>query len=210
VILEGDEWKGETGVAAIPELEWHVKSGLRKGVAGSTHLARGVARARTINVGERWVSDVGELRGLTNHGLVTTLLLGGEAKLVPDVHPVTILAVDALSTDFDLNLGNKLLTREIEPAGKNTTVVSSDGGVGVSHLLVDFRKSYLKVGAVSKITIARNGASYATTEIGLAVESLFNRLNCEISVAAVSYLPESNLGVAGEINILGAIGDELH
>jgi hypothetical protein len=29
-------------------------------------------------------------------------------------------------------------------------------------------------------------------------------------VAAVGNLPESDLGVAGEINVLGAIGDKLH
>jgi hypothetical protein len=204
VVLEGDEWKGETWVAAIPELEWHVESGLWQGVAWSANLAWGITGAWAIDVDEGWVSDVSELSGLTDHGLVTTLLLGGERKLVPDVHPVTVLAVDALATDLNLDLSNELLTWEVEPAGEDTL------RVGVGHLLVDLRKCDLKVCAVGEVTVARDGAGDTATEVGLAVESLFNRFDGEVSVAAVGNLPESDLGVAGEINVLGAIGDKLH
>ena len=37
----------------------------------------------------------------------------GEGKLVPDVHPITILTVNTLTTNLNLNLGNQLLTDEI-------------------------------------------------------------------------------------------------
>jgi hypothetical protein len=40
-------------------------------------------------------------------------LLLGKSELVPDVHPVTVLAVDALATNLNLNRLDKLLTREI-------------------------------------------------------------------------------------------------
>jgi hypothetical protein len=210
VVLEGDEWEGETWVTAIPELEWHVESGLWQGVAWSANLAWGITGTWAIDVGEGWVRDVSELSGLTDHGLVATLLLGSEAELVPDVHPVTILAIDALASNLDLNLSNKLLTWEIEPAGEDTVVIGSSWGVGVSHLLVDFRKSHLKVCAVGKITITGDSARDTATEIGLAIESLFDRLNGEVSVAAVCYLPERDLGVSCEIDVLGAIGDKLH
>jgi len=40
----------------------------------------------------------------------TILLLTGEGKLIPDVHPVTILAIDALTSDLNLNHGDKLLS----------------------------------------------------------------------------------------------------
>jgi hypothetical protein len=208
VVLEGDEWESETWVTAVPELEWHVESGLWQGVAWSTHLAWGITRAWAIDVDEGRVSDVSELRGLTNHGLVTTLLLGGEAKLVPDVHPVTVLAVDALTTNLDLNLSDELLTWEIEPAGEDTLVGTL--GVGVGHLLVDFWKSHLKVGAVGKITVTGDRASDTATEIGLSVESLFDRFDSEVSMSAVCNLPESNLGVTCKVNVLGAISDKLH
>ena len=204
VVLESDEWKGETWVTAIPELEWHVESGLWQGVAWSANLAWGITGAWAIDVGESWVSDVSELSGLTDHGLVATLLLGGEAELVPDVHPVTILAIDALTTNLDFDLSNELLTWEIEPAGENTVTL------GVGHLLVDLWKSHLKVSAVGEVTVARDCAGDTATEVGLSVECLFDRFNSEVSVSAVSNLPESDLGVSCEIDVLGAIGDKLH
>jgi hypothetical protein len=210
VVLESDEWKGKTWVTAVPELEWHVESGLRQGVTWGAHLAWGITGARTIDVSEGRISDVSELSGLTDHSLVSTLLFRGESELSPDVHPVTILAVDALTTNFDFDLSDKLLTWEIEPAGKDTLVIGTWLSVGVGHLLVNFRKSYLKVGAVGKITITGNGACDTATEVGLSVESLFDRLNGKVSVATVGNLPESDLGITGKVNVLGAIGDKLH
>ncbi len=114
VVLKGNQGKGKSGVAAKPELQRHVKGGLRQGVAGSAHLVGGRGGgARTRHTGEGGVGDVGKLGGVTNHLEVTGLLLLGEGQLVPDVHPVTILAVNALTTNLDLNLGNELLTDEI-------------------------------------------------------------------------------------------------
>jgi hypothetical protein len=113
VVLEGNQGKGKSGVTAVPELERNVKGGLGKSVAGGTHLARSVGLARTINIVERGISDEGELGGVTNHLVVSTLLLGCEGKLVPDVHPVTILAIDSLATNLNLNLRDELFTGEI-------------------------------------------------------------------------------------------------
>jgi len=113
VVLEGNQGKGKSGVTAVPELERHVKGGLGKSVAGGTHLARSVGLARTINIVERGISDEGKLGGVTNHLVVSALLLGCEGKLVPDVHPVTILAVDSLATNLNLNLRDELFTGEI-------------------------------------------------------------------------------------------------
>jgi len=206
VVLEGNKRKGKTRVAAEPELKRNVKGGLREGIARSADLARGSRLTRTINVRERRIGDEGKLGGVTNHLEVTTLLLRGEGKLHPDVHPVTVLAINALATDFNLNLRDKLMTREVEPAGVYR-VISSYGTV--RHRLVDFRKSYLKVGPVGKITITGYGTGYAATEIGLAVESLFNRFHREVSVTSVSNFPESNLGVTSKVYILGTISYEL-
>jgi hypothetical protein len=198
VVLKSDQRKGETRVTAVPELERHVKGGLRKGVARSAHLAGSARVARSINISELRVSDVGKLGGVTNHLVVATLLLLGESELVPDVHPVTVLAIDALATNLNLNLSDELLTREIKPASE------------LSKVLVDLRKSHLKIGAVGKITVTCKGAGNTATEISLAVESLFNRLHSKVCVATVSHLPESNLRIARKINILGAVSDKLH
>ena len=113
VVLEGDERKRKARVAAVPELERHVESGLREGVARGADLLGGIRVARAVNVGEVGVGEVGKLSGVANHLVVATLLLLGEGELVPDVHPVAILAVNALATNLNLNGLDKLLSREI-------------------------------------------------------------------------------------------------
>jgi len=205
VVLESDEGKGKAGVAAEPELKGNVKGGLRKGLARSANLGRaagGSAGAR--DGGEVGVADVRKSRGVTNHLEVTALLLSRERELVPDVHPVTVLAVNALATNLDLNLGDDLLTNVAEPAGPH-------GGVGAgSHVLVDLGENKLEVGAVAQIAVAADRAGHAATEIGLAREGLLNGLHGEVRVAAVRHLPESNLGGTREEHVLGTVSDKLH
>jgi len=99
--------------------------------------------------------------------VVASLLLTSEGKLVPDVHPVTVLAIDTLATNLNLNHGDELLTGVVKPTGKNTTS-------GTSIILVNFRKSKLKVSSVSKITISGDCALNSAAEICLAVKGLFN------------------------------------
>jgi len=111
VVLEGNKGKGKAGVAAKPEKKGDVESGLRECVAGSTNLVGATgASTGTRDIRESGVSDVCKLGGVTNHLEVSALLLGGEGKLVPDVHPVTVLAVNALTTNLNLNLSDELLT----------------------------------------------------------------------------------------------------
>jgi hypothetical protein len=191
VVLKSNEGKGKSGIAAKPELKRNIKSSFRKGITGSTDLSRSVGTTGSIDGSKRRVSDVGKLSGVTNHLEVSTLLFGGKSKLVPDVHPVTVLTVNSLTTNLNLNLGDKLFSGEIEPAGTAAR---------------DFRKSNLKIGAVSKITISAYGACDTATEIGLSVESLFDRFHRKVSVTTVSNFPESNLGITGKVNILCAIG----
>jgi hypothetical protein len=204
VILKSNQRKSKTGVTAIPELEGDVESSLGEGIAGSANLTRSVSLARAIDGVKRGIGDESKLSGVSDHGIVTLLLVNGESKVVPDVHPVTILAINALATDLDLNLRNQLLTGEIKPTSINTILGSA------LHGLVNLGESNLKVSAVSQITIAGDGASHTATEIGLSVKSLLDRLHSKVSVTFVRHLPEGNLGVARKINILGAVSDELH
>lgn len=200
VVLESNEGEGESRVAAEPELERHVEGGLREGVTGLAHLAHGAALrgAGTSNLGELGVSHVGELGGLANHLVVATLLLGGHRELVPDVHPVTELAVNTLATNLNLHHAHELLAGVVQPAGVC--------GIALLHL----REGHLKVDTVGEVTITGDSALNTASEIGLTVEGLFNRFHGEVGVATVSHLPESNLGVTSEVNVLRAVGDELH
>jgi hypothetical protein len=204
VILKSDQRKSQTGVAAEPELQGDIKGRLRESVTGSANLTRSVGIARTIDGVEEGVGDEGQLSGVADHLEVTTLLLGRHGKLVPDVHPVTILAINALTTDLNLNLRNELLTGEVKPTGINTVVVS------LLKVLTDLGQGNLKVSAVSQITVTRNGAGHTTTEVSLTVKSLLDRLHSEVSVTLVRNLPESNLRVTSKVNVLCAVGDKLH
>jgi hypothetical protein len=204
VILKSNQRKSKTGVAAIPELKGDIQSSLGESIAGGANLTRSISLARTIDRVERRVSDESKLSGVADHSIVTSLLINGKSKVVPDVHPVTILAINALTTDLNLNLRNQLLTREVEPTGINTVLDRS------LHRLVDLGESNLKVGAVSQITITRDGASHAATKIGLTVKSLLNRFHSKVSVTFVRHLPKGNLRVARKINILGTVSYKLH
>ena len=203
VVLEGDEGKGQTGVAAEPELEGDIEGGLRESIAGSANLARSVGVARSVDVVEGGVGDEGKLSGVADHLEVTALLLGRHGKLVPDVHPVTVLAIDALASDLNLNLRDELLTGEVEPT-------SVDVSGRALQRLANLGESNLKVSAVRQITVTGDGAGHTATEVSLAVKSLLDRLHGEVGVTLVGNLPESNLGVTSQVNVLGAIGDKLH
>jgi hypothetical protein len=173
VVLESDQRKSKSRVGAEPELKRNVKGNLRKSVTRSTNLTRSQGVTRRFNIRERRISDEGKLGNITNHLKVSTLLLGSHGKLVPDVHPVTILAVNALASNLDLNLSDKLLSRVVQPTGIDTSSLS-DGVVSETHKLVDLRKSDLEIGAVSKISVSADGTLDAASKISLAVECLFD------------------------------------
>jgi hypothetical protein len=206
VVLKSNQGEGKTRVGAKPELKRNIESGLRKGIAGGTHLTGSLGVARTINISEGGVGDEGKLSGVTNHLEVSTLLLSSHGKLVPDVHPITILAVNALATNLNLNLSDELFSGEIQPTGINTSIIAS-GVSANTHQLVNLRKSHLKISAVGKITITADRALDTTTEIGLSVESLLNRFNSKVGVTSVSDLPESDLRITSEVYVLCAVSD---
>jgi hypothetical protein len=117
-------------------LERHVKGGLRKSVTGSTNLTGRQGVTRGLNIRERRISDEGKLGSVTNHLEVSTLLLRGHSELIPDVHPVTILAINSLTTNLNLNLSNELLAGVIQPTGIDTGVLAG-GVVSKTHKLVN-------------------------------------------------------------------------
>jgi hypothetical protein len=137
---------------------------------------------------------------VANHLVITSLLLGGHCELIPDVHPVAILAIDALASNLNLDLGEQLLTGVIQPAGINITS-------SAFHVLVNLGESNLNIGAVSQISVSGDGAGHTATKVSLTVEGLLDGLHGEVGVASVRHLPVSDLGVSCKENILGAVGD---
>jgi len=198
VVLEGDQGESKTRVAAEPELERHVEGGLGESLAGSAHCGGGSVIARLVDLSERGIGDVCKLGGLANHLVVATLSLSGEGKLVPDVHPVTILAVNTLATNLDLNHVDELLSGVVEPASIRCI---ASGDLGESHL---------KVGLVGTVTVAGDCALNTAAEVSLSVEGVLNRLHREVRVASVSNLPESNLWLARQVDVLSTVSNKLH
>ena len=113
-------------------------------------------------------------------------------EFVPEVHPFTVVLVNTLSADFDFNVFNEI-------TDANRIALGSDGG-----------DVELKVAAADEVAVARDGAGDLGARARAAVEGLFDRFHREVGVAAVDHLEEGDLGVTGQVNILGAVSDELH
>lgn len=209
VVLEGNERDSKTRVLAVPELQRNVEGRCREGITVDAARSAHGGSSITDRFGPLAAagSEVGQLSGVTDHLVVSFLLAGSDSQLVPDVHPVTVLTVNPLTTDLNLDTADDLLTRVVEPPSKAWVWGS---GVASRRCGLDFRESHLKVGPVGEIAIPANSASDPTTEVGLAIESLFDRLCSKIGVSSVCNLPESDLRVASEINVLSAVCDKLH
>jgi hypothetical protein len=202
VVLEGDEGEGKTRVAAEPELEGDVEGVLRGAVADDLRGVGLTTNAVSIAADTTLLDDVGELGDVTNHLGVTGLLAGLLGELIPDLEPVTVVLVDALTTDLELDGAHKVVTNPVEPAELSTRAVSRVDN--------DRGESSLEVHTVDEITVALDGTGHLLGEVGGTVERVLDGLHREVSVTTVNDLPERDLGVTGKVNILSAIGDELH
>jgi hypothetical protein len=165
MILESNEGKGKTGVTAEPELEGDVEDGRRHGLS----VANGLDKTGDVS----------------NHVGITRLMTRSLGKLVPDVEPVTVVLVNTLATNLDLNILKKNVADPVDP----TERLTSSGGNG--------RECYLKVNTVNKISVTGDGASDLATEISRTIEGLLDRLHSEVSVTTVNYLEEGNLRITG-------------
>jgi hypothetical protein len=63
---------------------------------------------------------------------------------------------------------------------------------------------------LEKIAVTADGDAYTSTGSNGTVNSLLNRFNSEVGVTTVNGLEEGNLRLTGKIDILRAIGNELH
>ena len=202
VVLERDQRERQARVAAEPELERHVERVLRRAgqeLARRVRLAaRAVIVARLTALGD----EVGELRHVANHLRIAGLLARLLRELVPDVEPVAIVLVDALAADLQLNPVDEVVANPVEPAEL--------GARAVAGLERHRRQGGLQVHAVDQVTVALDRARDLVAEAGVAVERVLDGLHREVRVAAVDHLEKGDLGVAREVNVLGAVGDELH
>jgi len=203
VVLERDQGKRKTRVAAEPELEGDVervggrareKLGRRVGLTGGAVIL--AARATLAK-------EVRELGNIANHLGIAGLLASLLRELIPDVEPVAIVLVDALATDLDLNGLDKIVSDPVEPAELGTRAVRR--GVELHR-----GERRLEVHAADQVAVALDRARHALAEARRAIEGVLDGLHGEVRVAAVDHLEEGNLGVTRKVNVLGTVGDELH
>ena len=199
VVLQSNQWQSKTWVAAEPELKWDVQG--VHGCARSNDLrSEGLtAVAVVVAGGTTLVEKVGELGDVANHLGVSSLLASLLGELVPNVKPVTVVLVDALTTDFDFHVLDEVVTDPVEPTKLGTRTVR--------WLELNLRQSRLEVHAVDQITVALNGAGDLLAEVGSTVERVLNGLHGKVGVTAVHNFKKSNLWVTSEVNVLCAIGD---
>jgi len=201
VVLEGDQGDGETRVTAEPELEGDVE-----GLGWGSCAMR--ARVGELSTGARVIQSVtlgilheDEVMSVTNHVIESSNGTRILRELGPDLHPVTILTINALTSNLELNNLDESVTNVVQPS--ETVEVSR------TRNKVYCRKNNLNVCAVHQIGITIDDGSHTLVEVGLSVEGDFNGLHCEVCVSLVENLPEGNLRITGDINILCAITDEL-
>lgn len=212
VVLEGNQGESKARVAAVEELEGDVQGvsrgtlagGRGGGNAGNRYARRNTVRVAILTSGRQGVHKFGNV---ADHTGVTTLLSGGERKLVPDVHPVAILLINLLASNLQLHLLDEVVAGPVEPTERSTRQLSRRDGILERNL----GERRLNIRLPDKVTVAGNLAgNVLAVEGGRTIESLFNGLNGKVGVATVDYLEEGNLRIAGKIHILSAIGNELH
>ena len=105
VVLESDEREGKTGIAAEEKLEGNVESGLRffdSGIINNIDLIISLSSSERV--------------GVANHTLITSFETSGNGEFVEDFEPVTIVEINALTTDLEFNGVDKEMTERINPA----------------------------------------------------------------------------------------------
>jgi hypothetical protein len=202
VVLESDQREGQTRVAVEPELERDVEGVFRSTLLDFIRSVGGTGRAVGVAVFTSLDEGVDELGDVTNHLGITGLLTRFLGKFIPDVEPVTVLLIDTLSSDFDFNVFDDVVTGPVEPAELGSrTIRGLEGNLG---------ESGLEVHTVDQITITLDGACDLLTEVGGSVERIFNGFHGKVGVTTVHHLEECDLGVTCEVNILGSVSYELH
>jgi len=202
VVLERNQGNRYTRVAAEPELEGDVQRLGGRALARHARDRRLRARARRIEGNAGRALDEYEVVGVADHRVQHLDVSGLRRQLRPDLHPVTILAVNALAADLNLNLLQQAVADVVQPAEAARRRGAERAGRGRQ---VNGREHNLDVRLVHQVSVAVNDGSYALVKVGLAVEGNLNRLYGEVRVALVQNLPERNLGVARDVNILSSV-----
>jgi len=202
VVLEGDQRDGQTRVAAEPELERDVQRAGRGAGTGGARVRQLSARAGHIQRIALAVLHQHQVVRVAHHLVERTHRAQILRQLGPDLHPVAVLAVDALAANLELHRLDHTVTHVVEPAEALDRRV-------VGAIELNRRENQLDVRAEHQIGVTVDDRRHTLVEVSLAVERHLNGLHGEVRVALEQHLPERDLGVAADVNVLRTIRDEL-
>ena len=197
------EGVGRAEVAAVIGSQVEVQAHLVVLQGNQRQVQTGVAveeeQQRQVHLG-RGQSHPGDRHrvGLRRH-LAPGVLVGlVQEHLGVQAPPGLVVLVNALTTDRQLNGGNGTLSH---PVGVEV------GVVGRQHVGCGRQGD---VHVADQVAVAGNGHGHTAAAGWRAVRRLLDQLHGKVGVALVHRLEEGHLGVAGEVNILCAVGNELH
>jgi len=116
VVLERNERDSKTRVAAEPELERNVESSRWGACTGGARVGELRTSARGIQGITPPVLHEDEIVGVTDHVVERLSCADILRQLGPDLHPVTILSVNALTANLELNRLDETVTDVVEPS----------------------------------------------------------------------------------------------
>jgi len=116
VVLERNERDRKTRVATEPELERNVESSRWGACTGSARVGELRTSARGIQSITPPVLHEDEIVGVTDHVVERLSCADILGQLGPDLHPVAILSVNALTANLELNRLDETVTDVVEPS----------------------------------------------------------------------------------------------
>jgi len=182
VVLERDKRERKTRVAVEPELERDIERRLG-GAAADLRRRVGLTRgAGAVAVNTRLHEEVDELGHIAYHLGVAALFARILREFIPDLEPVTVVLINLLSTDLDVDVVDKIVTDPVEPAELRAR--------RIRRRKFDLRKRRLEVNAVNEIAVTGDRALHLLAEVRRTVERLFNGFHGEVRVATVNDLED--------------------
>jgi hypothetical protein len=120
-----------------------------------------------------------------------------QVQLGVEAPPALVVLVDALATNGKLDVLDGTLGDPV--------AVKSITSLGHQSISLEFNVHF-----TDQVTVARNSDRHTAIIRSRTIDSLFNVFHSEVSVALVDRLEESNLRVTSQVDVLGAVSDELH
>ena len=142
---------------------------------------------------DQWQVNLFVVHSRRSHLTVVQLLGFVHVQFCVQSPPLLVVLVDSLTTDGQFDSGDR--------GFRDPRIFSLVEGLVRGQFNVHVR---------DQITISGDRDGDATGVRGRTVDSLFDVFHRKVSVAFVNSLEESDFWVTSQVDILGAVGDELH